>query len=432
VKICIIGGGPTGLTAAYELSKKGHQVSLYERETEQGGLVGTLWVGDQRLEKFYHHLFVSDREIIDLIHELTLSSKLLWLTPKNGIYLNQRLYPFTSPIDLIHFKELSPLGRIFLGLLFFKANWVRKWENLDEITAKEWIRQQGGVEIYEKFWRPLLNSKFDTDSDRISAAWLWNKIHLRGSSRKKALSAEVLGYMEGSFGTLYEKMVCRIKEYGGILYCSKEVKQVHPKEDHSLDVVTQKGGENYNAVIATLPPAELLSMSLPLPQSYIEQIRQIKYKANLCLLLELSKPLSSFYWISVAEEGFPFVGVIEHTNLVPAQAYRSHVVYLSRYLDENHELYQARDEKIQSLFLNYLKKMFPHWNPSTTLKTHLFRARHAQPVIFKGYSKIVPEYETPVDNFYLASMAQIFPEDRGQNYAIKMGREIAHLIMDRA
>ncbi|HHU50371.1 MAG TPA: hypothetical protein GXZ36_00880 [Firmicutes bacterium] len=156
----------------------------------------------------------------------------------------------------------------------------------------------------------------------------------------------------------------------------------------------------------------------------------LSYQANICLLLELEKPLSSYYWITVAEVSAPFVAVIEHTNLIPAEEYGAHLVYLSRYLRPDHKLYTASDARVKEIFLTYLRKIFPEWQDSWVRGSHVYRSAYAQPVATTGYSRKIPAYQTPIPHLYLASMAQIYPEDRGQNFALRNGREVARIAQE--
>ena len=428
MNICIVGAGPTGLTAAYELAQRGHRVSLFEREEQYGRLVDTIRVGDKRLEKFYHHLFTGDDTIIDLIEELNLSSELSWLSPRNGMYINREILPFSSPADLLLFKEFSLSERFSLISLLLKARLITNWKRLENITAKEWVIKHAGEQVYRKMWEPLLHSKFDRDADKISAAWLWSRIKLRSATRKKTLHAEMLGYLNGTFMTVYEKLASRIKECGGTIECSHPVSQITPHSDGSLEVSCNGRREHFEAVILTSAPSLMLEMGLPLPAWYRESIAQIKYKAHICILLELTEPLSPYYWIAVAEKEFPFIAVVEHTNLVPVNGYQCHLAYLSRYINEESDLFLSSDERLQEHFITYLTRMFPQWDSSTIRAIHVNRARYVQPVICTGYSRILPSLKTPIENLYLASMAQIYPEDRSQNCAVKWGKRVASLV----
>ena len=86
-RVAIVGGGLTGLSAAYELTKSSFEVELFEAESELGGLAGSFSVADTRLEKFYHHWFTSDHDIISLINELGLSKKVSEVDSNTAVYV---------------------------------------------------------------------------------------------------------------------------------------------------------------------------------------------------------------------------------------------------------------------------------------------------------------------------------------------------------
>jgi len=427
VKIGIVGAGGTGLTAGFELTGRGHTVTVFERESQVGGLTQTVRVGNELLEKAYHHLFTSDTDFIELAEELGLGSKLLWIAPKNGIYLNHRLHPFTSPKDLLRLNELSIVERLAMGYLMLKAKTIRDWRPLERIPARDWVIKTAGQGVWNKFWRPLLAAKFDQDADRVSAVWLWSKIKLRGSTRGKNPSRELLGYMQGSFGLVNDALVKKITDAGGKVLCNHEVKRITPRDDQNLDV----DGERFDAVLVTCAPQLLLEMVPSLPEEFREKIGRIKYKANICLTLELRHQVSPYYWTSIAQNDFPFVAMIEHTNLLPKDPYNAHILYLSRYIDEKNELFQKSDAEIQAIFIAALKKIFPQFDESDIINARMNRERFAQPVIVTEYSRIVPDFRVPVANLYLACMAQIYPEDRGQNYAVRIAKQVVDVMHNR-
>ncbi len=430
MKICVIGGGAAGLSSAYTLSKAGHEVTVFEADSETGGLVKAIPIGSDLLESYYHHIFTSDTEIIRLIDELGLSDHLMWLEPKNGMYINSKLYPFTSPMDLMRFSELSLIDRLKMGLLVPRAQLIKDWKPLEAMTTSQWIEKNAGKQVYKKVWKPLMVSKFDNDSDNISAVWIWNKFKLRGTSRGKNISKELLGYMKGSFTIVYDTMIERIKHNGGRVMCSAPVNKLSLLSDGTFDVYYNERKENFHKVLAAVSPDILKGMINPLLISYINSLEKVKYKANICMLMETSESLSDYYWITVAESNAPFVLVIEHTNLVKSSSYGSHIVYLSRYIDDSSEFFSLSDEDIRRSFVSYLKSMFPHWNEKSIINTHISRTRYAQPVVCKHYSSVIPNIKTPVHNLYLASMAQIYPEDRGQNYSLALGQKAARLILE--
>ena len=201
-----------------------------------------------------------------------------------------------------------------------------------------------------------------------------------------------------------------------------------------LGVRTDRESIPADAVLAT--PALPIVADLVQPHAsanYVKQLQRIPYLANLCIVLELDRSLSDTYWLNVNDPGFPFVGIIEHTNFEPAATYAGrHIVYLSKYLPVDSELYAMSNDALLEFCVPHLQRMFPGFDRSWILAHHVWRARYAQPVVVRRYGALIPSIATPLKNLFLCSMAQVYPEDRGTNYAIREGRRagatIAHLL----
>jgi protoporphyrinogen oxidase len=429
MEIGIIGGGATGLTAGYLLSKKGHTVAVYEKSEEDlGGIAGAVPIRDAYIDKFYHHIFSCDTDILSLAEELGLYGDMLWEEPRNGLYLNGKLYPFTNPIDLITFPEIGLFSRFRMGLAVLLAKNVRDFHDLEDITAKDWLIQKTGQDAYEKIWQPLLYSKFDRDADQISGVWIWNKFKLRGSTRRN-INKERLGYLQGSFFSLYRRLAEEILSRHNVLIPSPAV-NISPAPGGKVQIQSESGTNIiYDKALFTASPGELCQIC-EFPEDYRQKALSIRYKANICMTLFVKKPVSDYYWITVAEKNAPFVLCVEHTNLIRDPGYGDcHILYLSRYLDASDLFFGASDDEIGAVFLAYLSRLFPDFDPEDILGSHVFRSAYAQPVVPLRHSGNILPMETPVENLYLAGMSQIYPEDRGQNYAVRMGREAAEILM---
>ena len=216
-KVCVIGAGLTGLVTAYQLLKRGYDVTVLESTLAPGGMVSSFSMGWEKIEHIYHHIFTSDTFVTELAEELGLSDQIQWLEPKNALYINNKLHPFTTPFDLLTFDAIPFHERIRTGLAVVKAKSITDISTLENMTAKEWLLARSGTKAYEKLWTPLLKSKFDSDSSDVSAVWIWNKFKLRGNSRKSNVKNEMLGYMDGSFGTLINALARAIENEGGII-----------------------------------------------------------------------------------------------------------------------------------------------------------------------------------------------------------------------
>ncbi|KQP11883.1 NAD(P)/FAD-dependent oxidoreductase [Pseudorhodoferax sp. Leaf267] len=424
-RVAIVGGGFAGLSVAYELAKAGVPVTVLEAEAELGGLAAAFEVEGEQLERFYHHWFTNDLAVMGLIEDLGLQSHVQINPTNTGVYYANRFFKLSTPLDLLRFEPLGLVDRIRLGLLALRARRVKDWRALEDKTAEQWLRELGGENVYRVVWEPLLNGKFGPVAKRISAVWFWNKLKLRGGSRGKG-GEERLAYFSGGFVALVEALAARIRELGGRIETGAPVRQIRPGAAGGWVVECAGGTVQCEQVVAT-PALPLVADMVGSWASadYQAQLRRIEYLANTCLVLELDRPLSSTYWLNVNDPSFPFVGVIEHTNFAKAESYGGrHIVYLSKYLPHTEVLYAMSADALFAYATPHLKKMFPAFDPAWVLKHHVWKARWSQPVVEQHYSRLIPSEQGPRPGFWLCSMAQIYPEDRGTNYAVREGRRL--------
>lgn len=424
--VLIVGGGFTGLSLAFDLVRKGVKVKVLEAEAEVGGLAGTFEVGGQKLEKFYHHWFNNDQHVMDLIDDLGAKDKVRLRATRTGMYYSNKFYRLTSPLDLLKFKALSFVGRVRLGLLALKARRIKDWEVLEKISASQWLRDMAGEEVYQVVWEPLLRGKFGEAAEDVSAVWMWNKLKLRGGSRGSK-GEEQLAYFEGGFRALLDELVDYIEEHGGQVITDSEVHKLIISEQKITGVETADSVYKADTVVLTTPlPISARLLHEHVSKKYLEKINRIKFLANICIVLELEKSLSSTYWLNVNDPTFPFVAVIEHTNFEDVNFYGGrHIVYLSKYLPEADKLYTMSDDEAVAYSLENIKKMFPHFSSDWLLRATVWRGKYSQPIVEKNYSQMIPDHSTEIENLFINTMAQIYPEDRGTNYAIREGRSLA-------
>ncbi len=427
MKICIIGAGFTGLTAALELIE--YQPTLLELEDEVGGLASGFNTSGQKLERFYHHWFTNDEYIMKLVENLGLTKDLDFLESKTGMYFNQSFFKLSSPIDLLKFSALTFTSRIRLGILVLWARRVKNWMKLESITAKDWLTKIGGQQVYRVVWEPLLKGKFGPYSEKVSAVWFWKKLCLRGGSRGKN-GKEQLVYFEGGFMRLANEMAAKISAKGGTIQTKVKVEQILIADNKIQGLQTNKGLIECDKVIVTTAlPIFAKMLEGQTDQSYINSLLEINYIGNVCLIMELDRSLSSYYWLNVNDPSFPFVGIIEHTNLVDKALYGDrNIVYLSKYLPTTDHIYQMNTDEFLDYATPYIQKMFPNFERFWIKKANLWKAQYSQPIVEKYYSAKIPNMKTPIDGLYLSTMAQIYPEDRGTNYAVQYGQKVAQLV----
>jgi protoporphyrinogen oxidase len=421
----IVGAGFAGLSAALELARRGVAVTILEAEPEVGGLAGTFDVNGKRLEKFYHHWFTNDLHVNELVRELGEDDRIVYRPTRTGMYFANHIFRLSSPIDVLRFTPLPLVDRVRLGILALRARGVQNWRALEDETAEEWLIRLGGERVYRVVWQPLLEGKFGPFASQVSAVWFWNKLKLRGGSRGKS-GAEMLAYYRGGFAALADRLAVEITVLGGEIRLCTPARGLVVEGGIARAVETDAGAIDADAVIATPALPIIADLVAPhAPEDWVARLRAIDYLANACVVLELDRSLSDTYWLNVNDPGFPFVGVIEHTNFEPASTYGGrHIVYLSKYLPASAELYGMADDAVLDYCIPHLQRMFPAFDRRWVMNHHVWRARYAQPIVGKHYSRLIPDTETPIAGLYLSTMAQVYPEDRGTNYAIRDGRRV--------
>jgi protoporphyrinogen oxidase len=439
MRVGIIGAGAAGLAAAFTLGKAGHQVTVYEGAPFLGGQASTFDVGGGRLERGYHHLFTSDTDIVDLIHELGLGLKMAWIESTVGIFYDGKIYDFVTPLDLLRFTPLSLVDRFRLGLLTLYLSRYKNWRKLESFAASEWIRKYAGKGVYNVVWGPLLRGKFGAHYDKVGMPWFWGKIHTRFISRGKGLKGmqkEKLGYTLGSFAEIFEKLAERINELGGEVHLSTPVRSIVVEDGRATGLEVQKAEGDpvtrpFDAILATTPSYVFPRLVPSLPQDYVDKLEKVNYLAAVLVILVLKEPLSHVYWLNIADRSIPFVGVIEQTNFVDPSLYGGkHIVYISNYLGEDSPLFNMKDSDLLEEYIPHLKKINPRFDRSWIEEWHYHKVGAAQPIIGTNYSQQLPDHRTPIKNLYLANTTQVYPEDRGTNYSVRMGKHVAGMIME--
>jgi protoporphyrinogen oxidase len=430
--VVIVGGGFTGLSAAYELAKAGKKVVILEKEPVVGGLASGFMVGEFTLEKFYHHWFTNDVHVMDLIEEIGRKDEVVFRPTRTGMYYANTIFRLSTPVDLLKFKALSFANRIRLGLLALKARRIKDWKSIEHMTAQDWLIKLAGREVFRVVWEPLLAGKFGPYASKVGAVWFWKKLALRGGSRASD-GREVLAYYKGGFSELAEALKRKLAEMGVEVRVNAPVTGLGVAAGRVTAVHTPEGSIPAQSVLLTQALPLIADLLQPhMAADYLAGLRRIEYLANICLVLELDRSLSETYWLNVNDPTFPFVGVIEHTNFEPPENYGGrHIVFLSKYLPESDALYRMADEEVLDFAVPHLQRMFPDFHREWVTGHHVWRARFSQPIAEPNYSRLIPAEQTPLDNVLITSMAQIYPEDRGTNYAIREGRRVARELVAR-
>lgn len=420
MKIAIIGAGITGLSAAYELSKKRHKVTIFERSEVPGGLGTYIKVKNNYIERYYHHFFQSDNLIIELAKELKIDNKLKFYKAKTGVYCENRIYPFSTPFDLLRFSPLSFLDRIRCGLAtgFLKFLPFSLYP-LDKTPAEKWIKKYEGEKVYEKIWGPLLEGKFSKYSGKISALWLWGRIADRSPK---------LGYFDGSVKILFDALLAKLKKKGCKIMLGAQIESIEKDKDGVI-IKGKNIEEIFNKVIiTTVSPIANFLIKSELPQSLRSHLKSIDQLGAICLILELKHSIQSQYWLNLCDKKSKVLVMVEHTNMIDKKYYGGRtLVYLANYIHRDDPRFITSDEEIIKEYTQILKSINSNYKDSWILKSYISRVPRAQTIFSTGALKTLPPFKL-ADNIYMANIDQMYPHDRNLDQGIELGKKVAAMI----
>ena len=295
---------------------------------------------------------------------------------------------------------------------------ARNWQPLEKVTAHVWLTRWLGRRGYQVLFEPLLVGKFGDDYKEVNMAWMWARLYKRSPS---------LGYFVGGFQALADALLEQVRAQAGTVHLNTPVREIRPAAEGGLLLRTAEGEAAFDRVVATVSPQAMIQLAPNLTAGYQVQLRELRSLGALALILALDRPLTQgHYWINLPKAEFPFLGLVEHTNYIdPAHYGGDHLVYLGDYPPPEHEYFQLSKEELLDRFLPHLSRFNPDFSPGWVRQSWLFREEYAQPVPLLNHSQKIPDLRTPIPGLFWASMSQVYPWDRGTNYAVELGRTVS-------
>ncbi|NTU77846.1 MAG: NAD(P)/FAD-dependent oxidoreductase [Chloroflexales bacterium] len=428
MRTAIIGAGLAGMAAAHDLARAGHNVTIFEATPVAGGLASGF--RDERwawpLERFYHHIFTTDTAIIKLAEEIGFADKLFFRGQQTAQWWRGRGYDLNGPLQVLRFPALPPLDRVRFGAVAFYLKYMTSnWQRLEQTTAATWTSRWAGRKVYQALWRPLLEGKFGPHADEVNMAWLW--------ARLKARSFK-LGYFTGGFQALCDTLLATIRRQGVVVRLSTPASAARQHRGGWEVIAPGMPAEQFDTLLVTGAPSLLAKLAPQLPDSYLGQLSKLRSMGAVVMTLALTRPLTNgLYWVNMPKDQFPYLALVEHTNFIEPEHYGGdRLIYLGDYLPPDHDYFKLSHEELLGRFLPSLKLVNPAFEHTWVRASWLHRERYAQPIVPIGHSKNIPPLQTPLPGLYWASMSQVYPWDRGTNFAVELGRRAAQEMVQTA
>jgi protoporphyrinogen oxidase len=426
MNIAIIGGGFAGLTAAHDLLTAGQQVTVFEAAPQVGGLAsgfkaeGWEWA----LERFYHHIFKTDKEIIALANAIGAAELIFWNRPTTAyFYAHDDIHAFDSPLAVLTFPYLPFIDRLRVGIAAAVLKLRHDWRRLEHETAEQYLLRWMGRRAYAQLWEPLLVGKFGPYAKEVNAAWIWARIKSR---------TRQLGYIKGGFQAFADALAAQIMQQGGVIRTGCPIRWMECTVQQWM-LWADGEEQSFDRVIVASSPATLAKLVPALPKAYLRELQALKSLGAVVMVVALDRQLltNGVYWLNLSKHQFPFLALVEHTNMIAPHHYGGdRLVYCGDYLPADHRYFKLPHEEVQQEWLAALPQANPHFQQSWVKQSWLFREPYAQPVVPVHHSRHLPPLRTPLDGLCFASMSQVYPWDRGTNFAVELGHRVAREVLE--
>jgi protoporphyrinogen oxidase len=421
VKTVIVGAGAMGLAAAHYALQAGHDIDVVEADTVAGGMAAHFDFDGLSLERFYHFVCKADATTFSLMKELGIADKMRWRATSMAYWLDGRLHRWGDPISLLRFSKLDPISKLRTGLQMFLTTKRKSFNDLENVSTRQWIENGSGRRVFDLLWRRLLDLKFYEYADNVSAAWIATRIKRVGTSRRSMFQEE-LGYIEGGSETLVSALVASIEKQGGRIHLGTPAQEITTRQGRVTGV--QAGGRFFpaEAVISTVPTPYVSRLVPDLPEAARAAYDSIRNIGVVCVVHKLKRSVTPHFWLNVVDETMAIPGLIEFSNLRPTP---DPIVYVPYYMPTSNPKFVASDESFVAESFSYLKRINPALVDSDRLVSHVGRLRHAQPLCEPGFAARIPAVRTAIEGLQIADTCFYYPEDRGISESARLAREMA-------
>jgi protoporphyrinogen oxidase len=432
MNIGIVGGGLMGVSLGYFLSQQGATVEVFEAASALGGLASQAPLEDgTAVDRFYHTILSSDGHLRQLCAELGIEDELRFRETRMGFYYRGETHSMNNVVEFLRFPPLGWVDRFRLGLTVLYAQFVRDWQSLEGISVEQWLLRWSGRRTYENIWKPLLKAKFDGSFDDTPATYIWSRLVRMKSTRSGASQKEEAGYLIGGYVSMVEAMAERIADAGGRIHLNAPVQEIVVEQGHTHGVRVAGQVRALDAVVSTLQLPAFLQMIPAASDDYRQSLGQTEYLGIVCPVVALDRPLTGFWTLNITDDGIPFTGIIETTTYIdPQDVGGHHLVYLPKYTVPGSRWQGMPDAEIREVWLEKLGAMFPQFDRRWVRQFLVHRESYVEPMHPLNSTHLVPAVKTPIENLYLVTTAQIYPQLTNGESVSQHARQSAELLSE--
>ncbi len=423
----VVGSGMMGLKLARDLEAKGQRVTVCEAAPQLGGLTSAFQLGNIVWDRFYHVTLLSDTKLRDLLTEIGLEKEIRWVETKTGFYSDGGLVSMSNTAEFLRFPPLNLFQKLRLGGTIFYSSKIRNWRRLEKITVEKWLRRWSGRVVFEKVWQPLLKAKLGDAYHDSSAAFIWAHTARMYKARRSGMKTEMFGYVPGGYARILDTLQKYLSDRGVEFWPGHPVQKIVRAEGKRLAVQFANGkSETFDNVVMTVPsPLIAKTCESILTEDERKRLAGIRYLGVVCASMLIKKSISPYYVTNIIDTWVPLTAVIEMSTIVDPvrELGGNHLVYLPKYMPDDHPGHAITDEEYKELCLSTLEKMHPHFSRTDVIDFKISRARYVAALQTIRYSERLPPVVTSVPGLYALNSAHILKGNLNVNETIDLGEE---------
>ncbi len=441
-KIAVIGAGPAGITAAYELTKKGFKVDLYEAGDRVGGLAKSIDLWGQTVDLGPHRFFSNDNRVNKLWLEVV-GRDYKMVDRLTRIYYKKKFFFY----PLKPFDALLKLG-IWKGCVCMMSFFKEKVFPIKKDGSFEtWVIGRFGYRLYSIFFKTYSEKLWgiscrDLDEDfaaqRIKKLSLfeavWNSIFKSGKNKHKTL-VDQFAYPTGGTGMVYERMAAFITSKGGNVFTSTPVRKLSMKEGAVTSLVLESGEQKpYDHLISSMPITILVKNLEEVPAHVLQSTERLKFRNTLLVYLKVEgENVFPDNWLYVHADDLKMGRITNFSNWVPEinKGRKETIVTIEYWAYDADDIWKMENASLIALASDEMKKTGLIGEYAIS-EGHVVRIPRCYPVYNRGYKeplKAVENFLSSVKNLSVIGRYGAFKYNN-QDHSILMGILAAENIAD--
>ena len=445
-EVIIMGGGLAGLSAGVGLSRAGQSVSVFESDSQVGGLSRTVSHGDFRFDLGGHRFFTKNKETEQFVKDI-LKGEYVTVNRKSKIYMNNQFFDYPlKPANALLGMGIPTTVKAISD--YSRERIKNSFREKECISLEDWVVAHFGRTMFNIYFKEYSEKVWGIECHRISEEWVSRRIE--GLSLGVAVKNALFKFSGRKVPTLVDKFIYPPMGIGRISDGMKEEIErkntVHintrvSEISHSNSIITNMVARNCNAAydisgdefVSSIPINHLVSMMNPAPpEDIMEAVSKLRYRDLVIVTIMLNRErVTDLTWLYLPEKDMPLGRIHEPGNWSSCMAPEGKTHIVAEYFCfKNDNIWNSTDEELTSMTVKHLEKL-GLISKEDVFDSCIVKVAKAYPVFEVGYNEYysrILNYLNNFKNLHITGRTGMF-KYYNIDHAIESGREVAEKII---